>query len=78
MKLVSDLIENEAFHYVELKHKSVVKDKLWVLGGEIKQCNLIKITYGKKVSARENVMRVIQPVGLIFSEYYFYLNAFIV
>ena len=78
MKLVSDLIENEAFHYVELKHKSVVKDKLWVLGEEIKQCNLIKITYGKKVSARENVMRVIQPVGLIFSEYYFYLNAFIV
>lgn len=32
----------------------------------------------EKVSARENVKRVIQPVGLIFSEYYFYLNAFIV
>ena len=78
MKLVSELIRNETFHYVELKHKSVVKDKLWVLGEEIKQCNLIEITYGKKVSARENVKRVIQPVGLIFSEYYFYLNAFIV
>lgn len=39
MKLVSELIRNETFHYVELKHKSVVKDKLWVLGEEIKQCN---------------------------------------
>ena len=68
MKLVSELIRNETFHYVELKHKSVVKDKLWVLGEEIKQCNLIEITYWKKVSARENVKRVIQPVGLIFSE----------
>lgn len=40
MKLVSELIRNEVFHYVELQHKSVVKDKLWVLGEEIKQCNL--------------------------------------
>ena len=29
MKLVSDLISNEKYHYVELNHKSVVKDKLW-------------------------------------------------
>ena len=78
MKLVSDLIANEKYHYVELRHKSVVKDKLWVLGEEIKECNLIEISYQKQVSSKEMVKRVIEPVGIIFSEYYFYLNAFIV
>jgi predicted DNA-binding transcriptional regulator YafY len=78
MKLVSDLIANEKYHYVELKHRSVVKDKLWQLGEEITECNLIEITYQKQVSTKEKVKRVIQPVAIIFSEYYFYLIAFIV
>lgn len=78
MKLVSDLILNEKYHYVELNHKSVVKDKLWELGDEVKQCNLLELTYRKQVNSKETVKRIVQPVGLIFSEYYFYLNAFIV
>ena len=78
MKLVSDLILNEKYHYVELNHKSVVKDKLWELGDEVKQCNLLELTYLKQGRSNETVKRVVQPVGLIFSEYYFYLNAFIV
>ena len=78
MKLVSDLISNEKYHYVELNHKSAVKDKLWELGEEVKQCNLLSINYQKQVSSSDIVKRVIQPIGLIFSEYYFYLNAFIV
>ena len=78
MKLVSDLIANEKYHYVELRHKSVVRDKLWVLGEEIKECNLIEISYQKQVSSKEMVNRVIEPVWIIFSEYYFYLIAFIV
>lgn len=78
MKLVADLISNEKFHYVELQHNAGVKDKLWKLGEEIKQCNLLEITYEKQVSTKETVKRIIQPVALLFSEYYFYLNAFIV
>lgn len=77
MKLVTELISNEKYHYVELKHQSVVKDKLWHLGEEIKECNLIEIVYGKQVSAKESVKRIVRPVAIIFSEYYFYLNAFI-
>ena len=77
MKLVTELIANEKYHYVELKHKSAVKDKLWQLGEEIKECNLIEIVYGKQVSAKESVKRIVRPVAIIFSEYYFYLNAFI-
>lgn len=78
MKLVFDLISNEKYHYVELNHKSVVKDKLWELGEEVKQSNLLEITYKKQIASKETVKRIIEPVGLIFSEYYFYLNAFIV
>jgi predicted DNA-binding transcriptional regulator YafY len=76
--MVSDLLSNEKYHYVELKHQSVVKDKLWQLGEKIRDCDLIEITYRKQVSSKEEVKRVIQPVGLLFSEYYFYLNAFLV
>ena len=78
MKLVSDLILNEKYHYVELNHKSVVKDKLWELGDEVKQYNLLELTYLKQGRSKETVKRIVQPVGLLFSEYYFYLNAFIV
>ena len=78
MKLVSELIGNEQYHYVELHHKSKIQDKLWELGTEIKQCNILEITYQKQVASKELVKRYVQPVAIIFSEYYFYLNAYIV
>lgn len=78
MDLVSDLIANEKYHYVELHHRSHINEKLWELGNEIKQCNLLEIVYQKQVSSKNTVKRIIQPVVIIFSEYYFYLNAYIV
>lgn len=78
MKLVSELIGNEQYHYVELHHKSKIQDKLWELGTEIKQCNILEITYQKQVASKELVKRYVLPVAIIFSEYYFYLNAYIV
>lgn len=32
MKLVTNLIDNEKYHYVELHHKSRIQDKPWELG----------------------------------------------
>lgn len=78
MKLVSDLIANEKYHYVELRNKSCIKDKLWALGNDIKQYELLELTYEKQVSSKETVRRVVEPVAILFSEYYFYLNAYIV
>ena len=77
MKLVSDLIANEKDHYVELHHKSCIKERLWEIGNEIKQFNLLEIVYHRQVDSQTSVRRVIQPVALLFSEYYFYLNAYI-
>lgn len=78
MKLVSDLIANEKFHYVELHHQSHIHEKLWELGEEIQKHNLIELLYQKQVYAKEIVKRIVQPVAVLFSEYYFYLNAYIV
>lgn len=78
MKLVSDLIANEKFHYVELHHQSHIHEKLWELGEEIQKHNLIELVYQKQVYLKETVKRIVQPVAILFSEYYFYLNAYIV
>ena len=78
MKLVSDLIANEKYHYVELTHPIRNPDILWKLGEAVRGCNRLEIHYQKQDAVQENVKRVIEPVGIIFSEYYFYLNAFIV
>ena len=78
MQLVKELLANERFHYVELHHKSCIQDKLWDLGADIQEHNLIEITYEKAEHGNEIVKRMVEPMAVLFSEYYFYLNAFIV
>jgi len=48
MQLVKELLSNERFHYVELHHKSCIQDKLWELGKDIQEHNLIEITYARR------------------------------
>ena len=77
MKLVSELIANEKFHYVELNHKEYIQDKLWSIGSDIQEHNLVSIRYARASAPRESIKRTIEPISIMFSEYYFYLNAFI-
>lgn len=74
--LVQDLIKNEAFHYVELTHKSEFIDKMWDIGNAIRSCNYIQMEYHRSKD-NEIVSRKVKPVAIMFSEYYFYLTAFI-
>ena len=79
MKLVSALIANEKYHYVELHNKSCIKDKLWELGESIKESNILKIRYCKQgADIKDSIKRTVEPTAIIFSEYYFYLIAYIV
>lgn len=78
MQLMKELLSNERFHYVELHHKSCIQNKLWTLGTDIQEHNLIEITYAKAEHGNEMVTRLVEPVAILFSEFYFYLNAFIV
>ena len=75
-KMVGQLIANEKFHYVEPHHGTVFMDKMWELGNAIRECRVIEIDYAKLKNS-ETVSRVLQPLALMFSEYYFYLAAFI-
>lgn len=75
-KLVNDLISNEAFHYVEPRHGKIFIDKLWSIGHAIQQHNYIEIQY-QGVQGSSIKTRKLKPLAIMFSEYYFYLAAFI-
>lgn len=75
-KLVKDLISNEEFHYVEPRHRTVFIDIMWDIGQAIRNCNLIEIEYFR-TKDKTTVKRILKPVAIMFSEYYFYLTAFI-
>lgn len=75
-QIVKELILNEQFHYVEPHHKTVFIDKMWELGVAIKEHKVIRIAY-KKLKGESNVERRLQPMAIMFSEFYFYLVGFI-
>ena len=75
-KLVFDLISNEEFHYVEPRHKTVFIDTLWEIGQAIRNCQYIEINYLRSLD-KKTVKRKVKPVAIMFSEFYFYLTAFI-
>ncbi len=74
-KAVKKLIANEQIHYVQPRHNKCILNGLWEIGQAVEQNRVMKIEY-QKLSG-ETVNRTIEPAGLLFSEYYFYLVAFI-
>jgi len=75
-KLVKDLIRNEAFHYVEPQHKTRFLDTMWEIGQAVHNCQFIEIDY-VRTKDKKVVRRKVKPVAIMFSEFYFYLTAFI-
>jgi len=75
LELIQNLLKNEKFHYIELQHKKSFINNIWDLGQAIKNKKKIEISY-KKMDGKI-VKRIIDPVGLMFSEFYFYLLAHI-
>ena len=72
---LENLIRKEVYHYHEVKSdcKSVIEN-LWKLIQAIEEKRTITITYYKM--NREEVKRKIKPTAILFSEYYFYLIAY--
>lgn len=75
-KLVKELVSNEEFHYVEPRHKSSFIDEMWSLGKAVRESRYIEMDY-YRLTDKKVVHRKVQPVAIMFSEYYFYLTAFI-
>lgn len=72
---VSELIGNEKLLYVEPQHKDKFLKKMWELSGAVREQQEVTITYRRTDGLQ--VQRTVQPVGIMFSEFYFYLIAFL-
>lgn len=75
-KLVKKYISNEMHHYIELHHGKKLLDTIWTLEQAIREHRYIRVRY-RKMKNQEEVERKLKPVGIMFSEFYFYLTAFI-
>lgn len=72
---VSRMIANEQFYYIEPRHGKFLTNRLWTLGQAIQEKLVLQVLY--RTQTDQEKRRTLQPVGLLFSEYYFYLAAFI-
>ena len=76
LKKVRELIANEKYHYIEPHHGKAFVDVMWDISSAVYEHRLMRIQY-RKLKEDDPVKRLIQPVGIMFSEYYFYLCAYI-
>ena len=68
-------IGNERVNYLPLKHGKPLVDTLWTLANLVTEQRLTKIWYIRKDSIP--TAHLIKPVGIMFSEFYFYLIAWL-
>ena len=69
-----ELVKNEKYNYFPPHHNKPIIKTIWEVGKAIYEHRVIKMKYrtpGKALGERE-----IKPVGIMFSEMYFYLIAF--
>ncbi len=75
-KAVCDLLSNEKHHYIEPYHGQSVLNGLWEIGQAVQNHRVMEIEY-ERIKKPRLVKRIVEPVGIMFSEYYFYLTAFL-
>lgn len=75
-KAVQALLANEKHHYIEPHHQQPVLNGMWELGQAIQNHQMVEIEY-ERLKEPRLVKRGVKPVGIMFSEYYFYLTAFL-
>jgi len=78
MELVGELVSNEEFHYNQVSGALDSLDTLWELAACIKEQQMVDIYYIRSSDDNSPIKRTIEPVSIMFSEYYFYLQGYIV
>ena len=74
-KLIARLLVNEKYHYTEPDHEKRILSGLWDIEQAVQEHRMIKIRY-EQLEKSGTIERKIKPMGILFSEYYFYLMAF--
>ncbi len=67
-------IKNEVFEYTDPTHKNPDMDMLWTVTRAAHSHNVLAFDY-QKIGAEMSSPHVVRPLGVLFSEYYFYLVA---
>lgn len=75
-KQIYHYMANELFAYLDPAHRPVNTDYLWQIAEAIQRKQLIEITYAGLNTETANI-RKLRPVGILFSEYYFYVMGII-
>ena len=73
-KQIKQFISNEQHHFIPLRHNQKLIDKIWDFNLAIEETKNIKIQYQKANGDID--WRRISPVGIVFSDYYFYAVAY--
>ncbi|CQR69960.1 hypothetical protein SOV_52350 [Sporomusa ovata DSM 2662] len=71
---IQKIISNEKFHYAPVKHGKELIHNLWILSEAVREQRQVRLNY-KKENDDQYIQRIVEPQGIIFSEYYFYLIA---
>lgn len=72
-KNMKQLILNELYHFQPISHDKPILKMIWDLGQCILKKEIIEINFMKTDGSRGK--RIVYPLSVVFSEYYFYLVA---
>lgn len=70
---IKELIMNERFYYIPPRHGKPLIDLLWQINGYILVKDIIEFDYIRKDGVASH--RTVKPLSVMFSDYYFYLIA---
>ncbi|MDF2859083.1 MAG: transcriptional regulator [Neobacillus sp.] len=73
-KGIEKIIGNERLYYVPPKHGKSLLDSIWQMSSYIRNYREVEFTYTRQDG--KTLLRKVNPVSIIFSEFYFYLIAF--
>jgi len=73
-KQIENIIRSEQHHYVPLRHGKHLLSILWELSQYIINNEIVRFDYTRQDG--KNKERLVKPVAIMFSEYYFYLAAY--
>lgn len=69
-------IANELYYYHDPAHPTIDLQRLWTIAQAVRSQTVVEIDY-LRLKDKHVVKRRVKPVGLMFSEYYFYMMAVI-
>lgn len=72
---IKKLILSERFHYIQPRHGKPLLERIWEISSSIYNKEIIEIEYSRKDG--KVASRSVKPLSVMFSDYYFYLIAWL-